>query len=234
MSPAAPRGWTASASVVHHRPMRPLTPDLLVRAYGMGIFPMARSRHDQRLHWVDPDQRGILPLDRFHVPHSLRKVLRRAPFEIRLDTAFEAVMHGCAETGAERSETWINDEIIRLFVELHRLGLTHSVESWQDGQLVGGLYGLGLGAAFFGESMFSRRPEASKVALVHLVARLKVSGCQLLDTQFVTDHLARFGAIEIPRRDYMVRLARALTLPAPLYRGEVGWETALADTASRG
>jgi len=207
--------------------MRPLTSDLLLRAYAMGIFPMARSRDDPRLYWIDPDQRGILPLDAFHVPNSLRKVLKRAPFDLRLDTAFEAVMRGCAEPTGDRPDTWINEEIIHLFVELHRLGMAHSVEAWVGESLVGGLYGLGLGAAFFGESMFSRAPEASKVALVHLVARLKVSGYQLLDTQFVTDHLARFGAVEIPRHDYMRRLARALDMPALLQRGDVPWELAL-------
>jgi leucyl/phenylalanyl-tRNA--protein transferase len=208
--------------------MRPLTSDLLLRAYAMGIFPMARSRDDPRLYWIDPEQRGILPLDHFHVPRSLVKTLRRAPFEIRLDTAFEAVMRACAEPTPERPDSWINDEIVALFVELSRLGVAHSVETWRDGDLVGGLYGLGLGAAFFGESMFSRVADASKVALVHLVARLKASGYQLLDTQFVTEHLARFGAVEIPRHDYLRRLGRALDLPVVFDRGEVAWEQALA------
>ena len=153
--------------------MRPLTSDLLLRAYAMGIFPMARSRQDPRLYWIDPDSRGVLPLEGFHVPRSLRKTLERAPFQVRCDTAFEQVMLGCAEPTAERPDTWINDEIVRLFVELHHLGVAHSVETWRDGRLMGGLYGLGLGAAFFGESMFSRATDASKVALVHLVARLK-------------------------------------------------------------
>ena len=207
--------------------MRPLTSDLLLRAYAMGIFPMARSRDDPRLYWIDPDQRGILPLDRFHVPRSLVKTLKRAPFQVRLDTAFEEVMRGCAEGAPDRPDTWINDEIVRLFVELNRLGMAHSVETWQDGRLVGGLYGLGLGAAFFGESMFSRVTDASKVALVHLVARLKVSGYHLLDTQFVTEHLARFGAVEIPRQDYLRQLGRALDVPAALDRGDVPWQAAL-------
>ncbi|MGE5505369.1 MAG: leucyl/phenylalanyl-tRNA--protein transferase [Actinomycetota bacterium] len=208
--------------------MRPLTSDLLLRAYAMGIFPMARSRQDPRLYWIDPDQRGVLPLEDFHVPRSLRKVLRRGEFELRCDTAFEEVMRGCAEPGPERSDTWINDEIIRLFVELFRLGLAHSVECWQGERLVGGLYGLSLGAAFFGESMFSRVPNASKVALVHLVARLKKGGYRLLDTQFVTDHLQRFGAIEIPRTDYLQRLSRAIDLPAAFPREDgVPWELAL-------
>ena len=212
--------------------MRPLTSDQLLRAYAIGIFPMARSRDDPRLYWVDPDLRGILPLERFHVPHSLRKTLKRAPFDLRVDTAFRAVMEGCAEAKAGRPDTWINQEVIRLFVELHTMGLAHSVETWQEGRLVGGLYGLALGGAFFGESMFSRVPEASKVALVDLVARLKLGGFQLLDTQFVTDHLARFGATEIPRAEYIRRLGQALALPARLDRRPVAWEAALRPPAS--
>jgi len=208
--------------------MRPLTPEMLLRAYAMGVFPMARTRDDPRLYWIDPDLRGILPLEGFHIPRSLKKVLRRAPFDIRVDTAFEAVMGGCAESTLDRPDTWINDEIVRLFVELHRLGLAHSVEAWEGDHLVGGLYGLGLGGAFFGESMFSRIAEASKVALVHLVARLKVGGFQLLDTQFVTEHLTHFGAVEIPRDDYMRRLTGALEVPAKLPRGDVAWERALS------
>lgn len=209
--------------------MRPLTSDLLLRAYAMGIFPMARSRTDQRLYWIDPDQRGILPLDNFHVPRSLRKTLRRQPFEIRIDTAFEAVMQGCAQSTGERPDTWINDEIVRLFVELHHLGMAHSVETWRDDCLVGGLYGLSLGSAFFGESMFSRETDASKVALVDLVARLKRAGYLLLDTQFVTEHLSRFGATEIPRHLYLKRLAAAVDAPAVFPRGPVSWQEALGE-----
>lgn len=194
--------------------MRVLTPEMLLRAYAMGIFPMARSRTDRQLQWIDPEDRGILPLDGFHLPRSLRKTLRRGIFEIRFDTAFAQVMETCAETAEDRDETWINDEIIRLFVELHRAGLTHSVESWRNGKLVGGLYGLALGGAFFGESMFSRVNDASKVALVHLVARLKAGGYTLLDTQFITPHLASLGAIEIPRARYLALLNRALASPA--------------------
>jgi leucyl/phenylalanyl-tRNA--protein transferase len=208
--------------------MRPLTSDLLLRAYAMGIFPMARSGSDSRLYWIDPDQRGILPLEAFHVSHSLRRTLRRAPFEIRCDTAFEEVMRGCAAPQPDRAETWINDEIVRLFTELFHLGLAHSVEAWADGRLMGGLYGLGLGGAFFGESMFSRATDASKVALVHLVARLNHGGYRLLDTQFVTDHLQQFGAVEIARTDYLHRLGTALDVPAAFPRGEVRWEEALA------
>jgi leucyl/phenylalanyl-tRNA---protein transferase len=206
--------------------MRPLTSDMLLRAYAIGVFPMARSRDDPRLYWVDPEERGILPLDTFHIPHSLKKTLRRAPFEIRCDTAFAQVMEGCAETKHGRTDTWINAEIVRLFVELHHLGLAHSVETWAEGHLVGGLYGLSLGAAFFGESMFSRTTDASKVALVDLVARLRLGGYRVLDTQFVTEHLARFGAIEIPRDDYLRRLSAALPHPASFPRGAVDWRLA--------
>ncbi|WP_096701788.1 leucyl/phenylalanyl-tRNA--protein transferase [Magnetospirillum sp. 15-1] len=208
--------------------MRPLTSDLLLRAYASGIFPMARSRDENRLYWIDPERRGILPLDAFHIPKSLRKPLRGGRFEIRCDTAFETVMRACGEATADRPETWINDQIVRLFVELFELGLAHSVETWRDGELVGGLYGLALGGAFFGESMFSRRTDASKVALVHLVARLRHGGFRLLDTQFVTDHLKQFGAREIPRAEYQERLADALDEQARFDRdGSIPWELAL-------
>lgn len=208
--------------------MRPLTCDLLLRAYGMGIFPMARSRADQRLYWIDPEQRGILPLDGFHVSRSLKKTLRQGTFDIRVDTAFAEVMAACAASAADRTETWINDEIIRLFTDLHHLGMAHSVESWRDGRLVGGLYGLALGAAFFGESMFSRETDASKVALVDLVARMRRAGYLLLDTQFITDHLARFGAVEIPRDLYHELLATATAVPMVFPRDAVDWRDALA------
>ncbi|TAN78141.1 MAG: leucyl/phenylalanyl-tRNA--protein transferase [Magnetospirillum sp.] len=209
--------------------MGPLTSDLLLRAYAMGVFPMARSRDDPRLYWIDPERRGILPLETFHVSKRLRKTLRRGGFKVRCDTAFEAVMRACGEATDDRPDSWINEEIVRLFVELSRLGLAHSVETWRDGRLVGGLYGLGLGAAFFGESMFSRETDASKVALVHLVARLKLGGFHLLDTQFVTAHLQQFGAIEIPRSDYQERLSAAIDQPAWFDRGPgVDWEAALS------
>lgn len=190
--------------------MQPMTPDLLLRAYALGVFPMARSRDDERLCWVDPDMRGILPLDRFHVPRSLAKLLKREPFTIRVDTAFEAVLEGCAEPTPKRPDTWINPEIHCLFVALHRHGLAHSVECWREDRLVGGIYGLALGGAFFGESMFSRQTGASKIALCHLVALMRQSGFRLLDTQFITDHLKQFGAVEIPREDYRRLLAEAL------------------------
>ncbi len=208
--------------------MFPLTAEMLLRAYATGIFPMARSRHDAKLYWIDPDQRGIIPLDAFHIPRSLKKTLRRGRFQVRCNTAFEAVMRACAEPTPDRPESWINEEIIRLFLELHHLGLAHSVESWRDGRLLGGLYGLSLGAAFFGESMFSRASDASKVTLVHLVARLRRSGYLLLDTQFVTEHLERFGAREIPRHDYLRLLARAVESRAVFNaEADIGWEAAL-------
>ncbi len=190
---------------------------------------MARSRVDPRLYWIDPEERGILPLEGFHVARSLRKTLDGALFQIRCDTAFEQVMRACGEPAEDRPDTWINEEIVRLFVDLHRLGLAHSVETWRDGCLVGGLYGLALGGAFCGESMFSRRTDASKVALVHLVARLKRGGFTLLDVQFVTDHLKRFGAVEIPRADYQARLAAALERAAFFDRSpDVPWREALS------
>ena len=191
-----------------------LTPEILVRAYAAGIFPMAESTDDPELFWVDPRRRGILPLDAFHVPRRLRRVVRRQIFEIRCDSAFEDVIRGCAEASEKRPNTWINDEIVRLYAALFAHGAAHSVECWRDGRLVGGLYGVSLGSAFFGESMFSAETDASKVALVHLVARLRLCGFRLLDTQFLTPHLARFGGIEISRKHYHRLLAEALTYRA--------------------
>jgi leucyl/phenylalanyl-tRNA---protein transferase len=191
-----------------------LTPDLLLRAYAAGYFPMAESAEDPELFWVDPDPRGILPLDQFHLPRRLKRTLRSGTFEVRVDSDFEAVMRGCAAATEGRPKTWINDEILRLYGALHRRGFAHCVESWAEGKLVGGLYGVAIGGAFFGESMFSRTSDASKVALVHLVARLVVGGFVLLDTQFVTEHLSRFGAIEVSRRDYHRRLQAALAVNA--------------------
>jgi leucyl/phenylalanyl-tRNA--protein transferase len=186
-----------------------LTPEILLQAYAAGIFPMAESADDPELFWVDPTRRGILPLDAFHVPRRLKRVLRRGLFTVRVDTAFEAVIRGCAASDT-RPSTWINEEIVRLYAALFARGAAHSVECWHDGELVGGLYGVSLGAAFFGESMFSRVSEASKVALVHLVARLRIGGYRLLDTQFLTPHLAQFGGIEITRARYRRLLAEAL------------------------
>jgi leucyl/phenylalanyl-tRNA--protein transferase len=194
--------------------MTQLTPELLLNAYAVGIFPMAEARNDPELYWIDPERRGILPLDGFHVPRSLRRTVNRETFEIRIDSAFRAVVAGCAAPAPDRPESWINDEIQAVYGALFDGGHAHSVECWQDGALVGGLYGVAIGGAFFGESMFSRVEDASKVALVHLVARMRVGGYRLLDTQFVTAHLARFGAIEIPREDYRRRLRAALRVRA--------------------
>ena len=191
-----------------------LTPEILIRAYAAGIFPMAESADDPQLFWVDPRRRGILPLDGFHVPRRLRRVVRAGLFEIRCDSAFEAVLRGCAEATEKRPNTWINDAIVRLYTGLFRRGAAHSVECWEAGELVGGLYGVSIGAAFFGESMFSRADDASKVALVELVARLRHGGYRLLDTQFLTPHLARFGGIEVSRARYRALLAAAIAYRA--------------------
>lgn len=204
-----------------------LSAPMLLRAYAAGIFPMAESAESRELHWFDPERRGILPLDGFHVPRSLRKTLRRGPFDLRFDSAFRDVIEGCAEATEERPKTWINDDIVRLYAELFDAGFAHSVECWRDGRLVGGLYGVSIGGAYFGESMFSRETGASKVALVHLVARLRAAGFALLDTQFVTEHLGRFGAVEIPRTDYRRRLAAAMERKTD-FRG-VDQEAALAE-----
>lgn len=189
-----------------------LTPDLLLAAYQAGVFPMADQSGD--IGWYAPDPRGVLPLDAFHVPKSLARVVRQARFEVRTDTAFRQVMEACAQAAPDRPDTWISRDIVRAYTGLHRLGFAHSVECWQDGgrgpELVGGLYGVALGSAFFGESMFHRVRDASKVALVHLVTRLRAGGYQLLDTQMTTPHLERFGAVEIPRVEYERRLAAAL------------------------
>ena len=195
-----------------------LTPDILLEAYAAGIFPMAESADDKELFWVDPNRRGILPLEAFHVPRRLRRVLRQGRFAVRADTAFAAVMGGCAAASETRPATWINDEIVQLYSALFQRGAAHSIECWQEGELVGGLYGVSLGAAFFGESMFSRVTDASKIALVDLVARLRRSGYRLLDTQFVTPHLAQFGAIEISRTRYHRLLAEALRYRAEFPR----------------
>ena len=191
-----------------------MTPEVLLRAYAAGIFPMAESADDPELFWVDPRRRGILPLDAFHVPRRLRRVVRGGPFEIRVDSAFEAVLLGCAKATEKRPNTWINDEIVRLYTGLFARGAAHSVECWHCGELAGGLYGVSIGAAFFGESMFSHATDASKVALVHLAARLRLGGYRLLDTQFLTPHLEQFGGVEITRARYHRLLAEALAYRA--------------------
>jgi leucyl/phenylalanyl-tRNA--protein transferase len=183
-----------------------IDPALLVRAYREGIFPMALD--DGEIGWFSPDPRGVIPLETFHVPARLARVVRSGRFDVRIDTAFEAVMRSCAQRPDDG--TWISEEIIDSYLALFRLGLAHSVEAWRRGELVGGLYGVSLGGAFFGESMFHRETDASKVALVALVDRLKRRGFVLLDTQWVTEHLEQFGATEIPREEYLRRLAMAL------------------------
>lgn len=198
--------------------MPELTPDVLLRAYAIGVFPMAEDRDDPDLFWVDPRMRGIIPLDAIHVPRRLRRTVRNGDFRVTVDTDFDAVIEGCAEATETRPRTWINDRIITLYGSLYRLGYAHSVEVWREDRLVGGLYGVSLGGAYFGESMFSREPDASKVGLVYLVARLRGAGYTLLDTQFITRHLRRFGAIEIPRSEYRQRLAEAMKLTADFSR----------------
>ena len=187
-----------------------ITPGLLLRAYAHGLFPMARSADSDELYWFDPPSRGVIPLDTFHIPRRLRRDIRRGAFEIRYDTAFVPVLEACATPAADRPTTWINDHIVELYSVLFDIGHAHSVECWRHGELVGGLYGVSLKGAFFGESMFSRATNASKVALVHLVALLRWGGFTLLDTQFTTDHLRRFGGIEVPQRQYKRMLADAL------------------------
>ena len=187
-----------------------ITPQVLLKAYACGIFPMAESAEDNALYWIEPERRGILPLDRVHVPKRLARTIRKGGFEVRIDQNFEEVIDGCAAPRSGRRSTWINGRIRNLYRELFALRHCHTVEVWQDGQLTGGLYGVHLGRAFFGESMFSRARDASKIALVYLIARLKYGGFTLLDTQFVTGHLARFGAIEVSREEFQRFLEAAL------------------------
>jgi leucyl/phenylalanyl-tRNA---protein transferase len=187
-----------------------ITSELMLRAYRHGLFPMAETRRGERLYWLDPEQRGVLPLDGFHLSRRLARTVLSDRFEVTADFDFAATIAACAAAVPGREDTWINPQIEALFAELHRMGLAHSVECRAGGELVGGLYGVALGGAFFGESMFSRTRDASKVALVHLVARLRLGGFQLLDTQFVTAHLAQFGAMEIPREQYKRVLAAAV------------------------
>lgn len=187
-------------------------PEELLTCYARGVFPMAEARDDPRVFLVEPEQRGVVPLDRFHIPTRLRRTVRGEPFQVRTDTAFSAVLDACASSMPGREDTWINDPIRRLYLELHARGHAHSIECWQDEVLVGGLYGVTLGGAFFGESMFSRARDASKVALVHLVARLRLGGWGLLDAQFLTEHLSQFGAVETPQAAYLRLLKPALRL----------------------
>jgi len=194
----------------------------LLDGYAGGVFPMAESRSDRRVFLVDPERRGVLPLERLHVPRRLARTVRADAFQVRIDTAFPDVLEACAAERPYADETWINAPIRSLYLELFAQGHAHSVECWRDGALVGGLYGVSLRAAFFGESMFSLARDASKVALVHLAARLTAGGYRLLDSQFMTEHLAQFGAEEIARGEYRTRLARALEREGDFYRAPPG------------
>lgn len=195
-----------------------ITPELLLQAYRIGVFPMGERRDDPKLYWLDPRLRAVLPLDGFHLPQRLKRTIRAGRFEVSADTAFADTVRACAEPRPGHPESWINGPIVELYSELHRRGHAHSVECRRNGQLVGGLYGVTVGAAFFGESMFSRERDASKVALVHLVARLIAGGFRLLDCQFMTEHLRSFGAIEISREDFRSLLANAIDRPANFQR----------------
>ncbi len=194
-----------------------LTPDVLLRAYAAGIFPMAESAASNELRWFDPPMRAVIPLDnRFHVSHKLRRIIRQHAFTVSLDTSFSEVIRSCAAPAPDRPITWINSEIVALYTNLHKRGHAHCVEVRHEDELIGGLYGVSLGSAFFGESMFSRRPNASKIALVYLVALLKTRGFTLLDTQFQTAHLAQFGTLEVTRTNYHHLLSLALDKSAKL------------------
>ncbi len=199
-----------------------ISPELILKAYSNGLFPMAETRLGDKIYWLDPEMRGILPLDGFHLPRRLRRTVLSNVFHVTVDTAFSKVVSSCAESRPGREDTWINPQIERIFATLHQMGYAHSVECWQQDRLVGGLYGVAIGGAFFGESMFSQQTDASKVALVHLMMRLRIGGYHLLDTQFVTSHLAQFGALEIPREQYKHVLRDAIRINAV-------WHTDLQD-----
>ncbi len=209
-----------------------LTPDIVLRAYACGLFPMAERRDDPNLYWVEPDVRGVIPLDRFHVPRRLARRVKGREFELRVDSAFPAVIRACAERTSTRKETWINDQIIALYCALHERGDAHSVECWKQDRLVGGLYGVAIAGAFFGESMFTRESDASKVALVHLVERLRRGGFRLLDAQFITPHLKGFGAVEVPRARYHALLREALAADATFYPEEGSGDSAASAQSS--
>jgi leucyl/phenylalanyl-tRNA--protein transferase len=199
-----------------------LTPETLLNAYACGVFPMADSADDPALYWVQPEERGIFPLDRFYIPKSLAKAVRRDDYSLRINTAFKQVVEACASGVGARSTTWINERIKALYFELHKMGHCHSVEVWRDDQLIGGLYGVSLGGVFCGESMFHTQTNASKIALVHLVARLKAGGFTLLDAQFITPHLASLGAIEVSAYRYEELLQKALEVDADFHQLEEG------------
>jgi leucyl/phenylalanyl-tRNA--protein transferase len=205
--------------------MTDITPDLLLKAYAHGVFPMAKARDDNEVFWVQPKLRGVIPLNTFHISKSLQKRLRRGLYTVTVDRSFPQVIAACAKAVAGREDTWINNKIAKIFSDLFSSGLVHSIETWQDDELVGGLYGLAMGGAFFGESMFTVANDASKVALCHLVGILKRGNYALLDTQFLTDHLKQFGAIEISQKEYLTQLSTALAqqgeFGAPLDQGEL-------------
>lgn len=208
-----------------------LTPELLLRAYAAGLFPMAERREDEALFWVDPEERGVIPLGSFHVPKRLARTVKSDRYKVTINTAFAETIRACAARAKGREQSWINEEIVALYTALHERGHAHSVECRRDGKLVGGLYGVNLGGAFFGESMFSRERDASKVALVHLVARLIRGGFTLLDTQFLTGHLAQFGAVAIPRDEYLTRLNAAIARRAEFYCPEPSGNSGMASVA---
>lgn len=195
-----------------------ITPQVLLKAYSCGIFPMAESAYDPALYWIEPQHRGILPLDQVHVSRRLRRTIRNSDFEVRVDTEFDGVIEGCAASRPGRRSTWINSRIRQLYRELFDLGHCHTVEVWDGARLIGGLYGVALGGAFFGESMFSVERDVSKVALVHLCGRLIAGGFVLLDTQFVTEHLRQFGTVEVDREEFQSRLEKALKVPTDFHR----------------
>jgi leucyl/phenylalanyl-tRNA--protein transferase len=202
------------------KPLLEITPQVLLKAYACGIFPMAESADDPQLYWIEPQARGVLPLDAVQIPRRLQRTIRQHPYDIRIDCSFEGVINGCAASRPGRRSTWINDRIRGLYRELSRLGYCHTVEAWQAGRLVGGLYGVALGGAFFGESMFSEARDASKIALVYLCARLIEGGFTMLDTQFVTDHLRQFGTVEVDKNEFHRQLEAALKLEGDFFRLE--------------
>ena len=214
--------------------MSVIDPEELLLAYQLGIFPMAESRFAEEVLWIRPRERGVLPLNRFHVPKRLQRTIRAEPYRIRVNTAFGAVIRGCASTGPDRGDTWINPAIIEVFESLHLRGYAHSVECWEEDELAGGVYGLALGGAFFAESKFSRRTDASKIALVHLAARLKFGGYRLLDAQFPNPHLTQFGAISVPERRFAELLEDALAKPANFYALDQSWSGAGGVAAAGG
>lgn len=185
-------------------------PETIIKAYSLGVFPMARSREDETIHFYEPQQRGILPINPPHIPRRLLRTLRQTSWQVTINADFRSVINGCAEITPTRKDSWINDEIIRLYLALHKMGFAHSIEVWDKSELIGGLYGIRLGSAFFGESMFSRRSNASKIALAHLMARLFYGGFTLLDAQFTNDHLLQFGLMEIPKHAFQEQLQKAL------------------------